>query len=204
VTPSAHTTRHSCARSGADVAGHHRGHPRRRRAQDHQHEAEGGDGFGDPLAGAAAQPGRELQNGRVEHRMRQPGAEHRADELRRDVRREQRARQQPAHRQHDRHGGVHVRAADRAEHLDQEVQAAGRRQRVGQQRDRDVAAGQPLGHDAGADHDREQQGGGQRFREQLARGRELHGQRAAMAASADRSSASPSVCSGNCSSCSMR
>ena len=70
-----------------------------------------------------------------EHRVGQPGAEHRADLVRCHVRHPARSGQLAGH-DHDAHGRVEMRASDRAEHLDQDVQAADGSQGVGQQRRR--------------------------------------------------------------------
>lgn len=50
-----------------------------------------------------------------------------------------------------------MRTADRAEHLDEHVQPANRRERVREQRDRHVAAGEPLAQAPRADDDGKQQ-----------------------------------------------
>ena len=57
-----------------------------------------------------------------------------------------------------RDGRVEVRSRNRPEGENQRDQHGAGGERIGQQRDGDVAAGQPLAHDAGADHSRQQEG----------------------------------------------
>ena len=66
-----------------------------------------------------------------------------------------------------------MRAGDRAEDGDQHDQDGARRDRVAEQRERDVV-GQPLGHDAGADDGRDQHGRAERFGGKAARQVEHH------------------------------
>ena len=96
-----------------------------------------------------------------------------------------------------------MRSADRAEHLDQDVEAADGGQRVGKQRDRHVAVGQALAHDARADHDGQQERGADCLGKKLAR-KVDHGQLFTMAVSAACKSASVIVSNGKWRSCSMR
>lgn len=97
-----------------------------------------------------------------------------------------------------------MRAADRTEDLDQDIEAANRSRRVGEQRHRSVPARKPLGHDAGTDDDGQQQGGPQRFGKepipQIGHGHQLTEMRSRWVCS----SALLSVSSGSISSCSMR
>lgn len=152
----------------ADVARDHRRGPAGRRAKDHQQQAGRGHRLGEPLAGTAAHLGRELPERQIEHRVRQPGAQDRAGQLRCDVGCQHRRRQLAAHGHHGTYRRIEMGAAHRPEHLDQHVQAGDRGQRVGKQRDRRVAAREALGHDARADHDRQQQPRAQRLGGQLA------------------------------------
>ena len=62
-----------------------------------------------------------------------------------------------------------MRAADRPEHFDQDVEPADGRERIREQRDRRVAERQAFGHHAGTDHDRQQQRRAERFGKQLTR-----------------------------------
>ena len=68
-----------------------------------------------------------------------------------------------------------MRAGDRAEDGDQHDQDRAGRQRVAEQRERDVV-GQPVGHDAGADHGRHQHRRAERFRREAARQVDSHAQ----------------------------
>ena len=61
-----------------------------------------------------------------------------------------------------------MRARERAEDQDQHHQDRAGRQRVAQQRERDVTARELLRHDAGADHGREQERGAERLRSERA------------------------------------
>ena len=56
-----------------------------------------------------------------------------------------------------------MRARDRTEDQDQHHQDGAGRQRVAEQRERDVSAREPLRHDAGADDGREQEGRAERL-----------------------------------------
>ena len=58
----------------------------------------------------------------------------------------------------ERDGWIEVRARDRPERQDEGDQRGARGERIRQQRDGDVPAGEALAHDAGADHGREQKG----------------------------------------------
>ncbi len=64
-------------------------------------------------------------------------------------------------------------SGERTEHRDEYDETRACRERVAEQGDREVPAGEPLAHDAGADHDGEQQGSPQRLRNQTARQIEL-------------------------------
>ena len=61
-----------------------------------------------------------------------------------------------AQREDQRHRRIEMRARDRPEDGDQHHQDRAGRQRVAEQRKRDIV-GQPVGHDAGADDGRDQQ-----------------------------------------------
>jgi len=64
-----------------------------------------------------------------------------------------------------------VRTGDAAEHQNQHDEAAAGCDRVHEQRDGRVAAGQPVAHDGGADDDGQQQGGAESFGDEAARER---------------------------------
>ena len=55
------------------------------------------------------------------------------------------------------HGRIEVRARNRPEGQDQRDERGARGDGVGEQRDGDVPAGEPLAHDAGPDHGRQEQ-----------------------------------------------
>ncbi len=59
--------------------------------------------------------------------------------------------------------GIEVSAGNGAENGDQYPQPAARCDAIGEQRDGRVARSESLAHDAGADHDGEQERGAQRF-----------------------------------------
>jgi hypothetical protein len=148
------------------------------RAQDDENQPRGRHCLGGPLPRAGSDLGRELQDRQVEHGMREPRAEHGADQLRDDVEREFVPRQLAAPRHHGADGRIEVRATHGAEHLDEDVETANRCQGVREERDGSVAASKTLGHDPRADHDREQQRRAARFAAELAD--EVHRQRLPM------------------------
>ena len=88
-----------------------------------------------------------------------------------------RPRSPPRRGDGERHHRIEMRARYRAEGQDQRDERAARRDRVGEQRQRDVSAGEPLGHDAGADHGGEQQRRADRFGGGAAREGALHQRR---------------------------
>ena len=63
----------------------------------------------------------------------------------------------PAPGHHGADSRVEVRAADRAKHLDQNIETTDRRCGVGEQGDGHIPARQAFGHDARANHHRQQQ-----------------------------------------------
>ena len=72
--------------------------------------------------------------------MSRRDAAERTDHLRGEVRGDLAPRQAALRRVGERHGGVEVRAGDRAERQDERDEACARGERVGEQRDRDVPA----------------------------------------------------------------
>ena len=133
-------------------------------------QAEGGDEFREPLRRAGARLDRELEQGQFEHAVRDQSPDAAADDLRARVRDEFPPRMVFAQAHHQRDRGIEMRAGDRPERQDQHHQNRPGRQGVSQQRERDVAAREPLAHDAGADDGRHQQPGPEAF------GRETFGQ----------------------------
>src|SRR5260221_6014678 len=118
---------------GGDV-GRHRARERRGEATpptlDERDQAETRGELAGPLPEAAALARGDFDDRQIEHEMRQPHADNRADDL---------------------------RARDRREGEDERDQGAARRQRIGEEGEGEIAAGEPLRHDAGADNGGEQQ-----------------------------------------------
>ncbi len=116
------------------------------------------------------------KTGSLEHDVRRRDAGKGAADLGEHVRRHLAPRQPSLRgvRQGDRR--VEVRAGDRAEGQDQRDEAGAGRERVGEQRDRDVPAREPLAHDARADDRGEEQGRAQRLGHGSAREVDLHQQ----------------------------
>ena len=83
--------------------------------------------------------------------MRCPYASNGPDDLRGDISGCHRPRQFASQCEGDAHGRIEMRAGERAEDQDQHGQDRAGRYRVAQKRERDVSAGELLGHDAGAD-----------------------------------------------------
>ena len=104
----------------------------------------------------------------VEHDVRRRDAGEGARDLRSDVPRHLAPRESALRGVGERHRRVEVRARNRPERQDQRDERRARRERVGEQRDRDVPAGEPLAHDPGADDGGEQQGGPDALRDHTA------------------------------------
>jgi len=106
---------------------------------------------------------RDLEQGLAEHDMGEPHARDRARALHDEIERGGAPIDPPPKQHRQRHRRIEMRGRDRSEHMDQHDQARARCQRVAEQGDCDIPARQPLGHDAGADDDREQQQGPKEF-----------------------------------------
>ena len=144
----------SCARGGEAAAA----------ALDDSDETEGRGELADPLAEPTALPLRKLEDWQLEHEMGEPDSEHRAGELRRDVRRRVARPHLAGDGGRHRHRWIEVRARDRRQGKDERQQRAAGRQRVGEERQGQISAGEALRHDAGADDGGEQQGAADAFR----------------------------------------
>ena len=97
--------------------------------------------------------------------MRDPGSGDTAQDLTGDVENCDPPADRAFDRERDADRRVEMRARHRPKDQDEDGQHRAGRQRVAEQGERHVPAGQPLGHDAGADHRGEQQGGAERFGE---------------------------------------
>lgn len=154
---------------GGDVQADRGRHCRAAAAEHDEDQTEGGDAFGQPLAVAAARRRRPLQQGQLEHRVREQRSQHRAGDLRRDVGRERAPRQGAAQAERQGHDGIEVRAGDGREQLNEHEQHGAGRKGVAKKRERGVAAREPLPHDAGADDGGEQERRAQGFGRQSLR-----------------------------------
>jgi hypothetical protein len=101
--------------------------------------------------------------------MGRPYACNGSEDLCGDVAGGHRPRQFSSQCEGDAHGRIEMRAGKRPEDQDQHGQNRACRYGVAQQRERDVSAGEPLGHDAGADDRRQQERGAQPFRKDTPR-----------------------------------
>jgi hypothetical protein len=122
------------------------------RHQDGEDEAEGRDDFGEPLRPAGADLGRRLENLLGEHGMRGPDTGQPAGHLHRDIDQAFARGDLAAQPEGERHSRIEMRAGNRPQHGDQHDEDRAGGNGVAEKRDGDIAAGQPLGHDAGADH----------------------------------------------------
>ncbi len=95
--------------------------------------------------------------------MRREGAGDAACDLRYGVKRRFAQAKIALEREHERHGGIEMRARNRAENGDQHDQNGAGRKRVAEQGERDVSARQPFPHDPGADDRRHQEAGSKAF-----------------------------------------
>jgi len=112
----------------------------------------GGDEFRQPLRRTVAQMRRDLQDRHGEHRVGEPNAQDRRHELGATIKRGQAPGHLAAQRGIQRNAGIEMRPRQRREDRDQNHQRRAGGQGIGQKGDGAVSAGQPLGHDARADH----------------------------------------------------
>ena len=147
----------------------HRARAKAHAADDRRHEAEGRDDLAEPLPDAGARGRAEHQDRLAEHRMREPGAGEPAGDLGEDVSERIGGAELALQDEAEGHRRIEMRARDRPKDQDQDHQDRAGRQRVAEQRKREIAAGQALGHDPGAHHRGEQERRAERFRDQPAR-----------------------------------
>ena len=149
--------------------GRNRGGPESERPEDRSHQSEGRDGFRQSLSGPVAQPGRDLQHGFPEHQVRRADPEDGSDQLRGHVGRRHPGIEIAPQGKDQCHGGIEMRAGERPEDRDEHDEPCTGRDRIAEKRDGAVPARQALAHDAGADHDREEQHRAQHLRDEAAR-----------------------------------
>ena len=99
--------------------------------------------------------------------MRDGDADERAHDLGEEIAGHLAPRQATLTRVREGHRGIEVHAGDRPERQDEGDQPCARRHRVGEKRDRHVAARQLLAHDARTDDRREQEGRAQSLGDEL-------------------------------------
>jgi len=130
---------------------------------------EGGYCLGEPECRLRSCLGGNFEWRHPEHQMRRPSPQYGAGNLHDDIGERSVPLNLTPQQEGERDKRIEMRAGHRTHRADQHDEDGPGRRRVAEQRERGIAARQPLAHDAGADDGREQEPGAQPFSSQPSR-----------------------------------